>query len=457
MFYSQLGYLLVTVFLLYKLIKKDYNLFQVLIFVLPFHSWIYNIGLNLTIFQIITFVVLLSAAIKGRNILYVGNITIGLFFLFAIIDTIIISVFFIDEYQNLGGFFRSEGRYLAQMVLLSITFAIIPLAFNYIKKMEDVQKYLSVYLSALILLALLGWIQYFTYSISGIDLFPLSINQFGDVRSGLYNFEGSKIFRMSSLGGEPKGFSMSLILGFFIIHIFNRQGISIFKYDVPLKYLFLFTAFSTLSTSGMVLFSILFFVNIIYQTVKSKKDIKINSKSMLYGIVIFLIIVFLFIRYWDFVSLIVEQRVFERDVTSEDYDAPIQIFLSKFPEYLLFGSGLGNIHNLAYPYIPRQYLHYMGDSIFLAKSGYLRITSELGLIGLSLFVFMIYNTYRKLGTLSMYLNYEDRQFLYAMQLLLVLTLMAYFARTYLSGELFLFLAMANVIVYSKVIRQKVSR
>ena len=72
---------------------------------------------------------------------------------------------------------------------------------------------------------------------------------------------GSGIFRISSLGGEPKGFAQSLIIGFFIIHIFNKMNISFFKFDLLLKIIIVITIFMTLSTSGFVLFFILFYLN----------------------------------------------------------------------------------------------------------------------------------------------------------------------------------------------------
>jgi hypothetical protein len=190
--------------------------------------------------------------------------------------------------------------------------------------------------------------------------------------------------------------------------------------------------------------------------VKSKKRFKLSGKNILYSFFIITFIGFLLFKYWDFISMIIERRVLERDITSEDYDAPIQIFLTRFPEYLFFGSGLGNIHNLAAPYIPFQYLHYMRNHIFVAKSGYLRLISELGVIGFALFMSMVYSIYRKLGKVSKYFPTADKNVLKALQLLLVISLIAYFARVYVGGEIILFLAISNVIAYSKSIRQKVS-
>jgi hypothetical protein len=430
-----------------------------LIFVLPFHSWAYDVGLKLTIYQIVTILIIISTLFlssKGKkNLFYVGNFYIVFFFLYSVINTIVISLFFIDEFRELGGFFRSEGRYLSQIVLLAVSFSILPIAFNYIKEVKDIQKYLKVYLFALGFLAALGWVQFSVYSFSGIDIFPLNINQFGEIRSGLYDIEEIRIFRMSSLGGEPKGFSISLIMGFFIIHVFNAYGISFFKHDRRYKYLFLLTAFSTLSTSGIVLFSILFIFYVLYALVKIRKLKEVRLNKIIFPLLIFLTICFTTYPYWNIVSSIIEERVFGRDLISEDFDAPIQTFLIEFPQYFLFGSGLGNIHNLAHPFIPNNALHYMGESLFVAKSGYLRLVSELGLVGFSIFIYIVYSTYRKCGEIGKYSCLRYQQVLSAMQLLLIIALLAYFARTYVLGEFILFLAMANVMVNSKKIRREI--
>lgn len=413
----------------------------------------YNLGLNLTAYQITTLIMIFVTTIvsikKRKNLFYLGNKYIVFFLFYAIVTTIVISVFFIDNFLQTGGFFRSEGRYLAQLLLLLMTFSIIPLAFNYINSTKDVYHYLKTYLYALILLVILGWAQFFIYQFTHLDIFPLG-STIGDLRSGMWD----NIFRMSSLGGEPKALSISLIIGFFIIKAFNRYDISFIPYEKLLKYIFLFTAFATLSTSGMVLFVILFLIDSLYIMVTSKIKIKFDVKKTIYLFSIMLVIGFLFFKYWDFISLIVEKRVLERDIASEDFDAPIQIFLVKFPEYILFGSGLGNIHNFAYPYISAEHLHYMKDSIFVAKSGYLKIISEQGLFGFTLFTFIFYTTYRNLGKVRKYLSVTNQQFYRAMQLILLIVLMAYFARTYVVNELILLLALANVLIYSKRIKHK---
>jgi hypothetical protein len=55
----------------------------------------------------------------------------------------------------------------------------------------------------------------------------------------------------------------------------------------------------------------------------------------------------------------------------------------------VFGVGLGNIHLYAAPYIPAEFAFYLDKAVFVAKSGALRIVSELGVLGLGVFLMAV--------------------------------------------------------------------
>ena len=452
MFYSNIVYILIIVFLFYKLIKQDMNLFGIYVFTLPFQSWYYDIGLTLYAFQFIIllmiFKVFLPLKNSSQNLLYFGSYFILLYLLYIVVDSIVMSNFIIENYLRVPGYFRSEGRYISQLIFLILMFSIVPLAFNYIKSIQDAFKYFKIYLYALILLSILGWIQYSIYTVSGIDLFPIGERE-GISITGIWD----GIFRISSLGGDPKAFSVSLVIAFFIIHVFNKNNIYFFKYDKYIKYLFFFTIFATFSTSGIVMFAIIYIIYNLYQLFISKSVSKYSTKRFLYGIFILFLLIFLIYQNLDFLSKVLDERILGRDIASEDSDAPIQIFLLKFPEYLIFGSGLGNIHNFAYPYILPESMHYMKGQTFVAKSGYLRIISETGLIGFSLFILMTYTMYKKLSNIKKLFDKEKENVILSIQALLFLVLIAYLSRSYVFGEYILFLAIANAVYHSKTIRQ----
>ena len=97
----------------------------------------------------------------------------------------------------------------------------------------------------------------------------------------------------------------------------------------------------------------------------------------------------------------------------------------------------------------------MEDNIFVAKSGYLRIISELGIIGFVLYSLIFYNVYKKLNKFKTFINNSlSSRFVHAMQSILVLCLVSYFSRIYLESELLLFLALCNFLAFSKSVRSK---
>ena len=442
MFYSNLVYGPLIVYFAYMLITKKYNLLHVLVFVLPFLSWFYNIGLNLTMFQIIILIIItvniISTSLgKPKNLFHIQNNYVNVFIFYSIIVTLYMSNYIIEDFQQLGGFFRSEGRFLSQIILWLIYFSLIPIVYNYIKSSESIFDYLKVYLNAIILLILLGWIQYFVYKTSGTDIFPLMLYNDGSAKSGIWQYMGSGLFRISSLGGEPKGFAQSLIMAFFIIHIANKFNYNFFKYDFFLKIIIVVTIFMTLATSGFVLFTILLIVYYFSLLFLGLARIRLNLKTILISLTLIFSTTYMINKNIDFFSSVLSERVLDRNIGSEDYDQPIQDFLLDKPQYSIFGSGMGNIHNLAEKYISSEYKHYMGNTIFVAKSGYLKLISELGFIGL--FIFLLINFFLVKSLLLQYKSSNNSIYVIISILLLLLSL-GFLARVYLISFYFLILS-----------------
>jgi hypothetical protein len=139
---------------------------------------------------------------------------------------------------------------------------------------------------------------------------------------------------------------------------------------------------------------------------------------------------------------IINDRVTDRDKI-EDWDAVVLEGLKENPQYLMFGSGLGNIHNIAAPYIDRfENLAFMEENIFTAKSGYLRIISECGFVGFILF--FIFNAQI---IVSAFYSYNKYRFtVYALfATLSVLALVSYLARVYVTEFYLFIMAIANTL------------
>jgi hypothetical protein len=141
---------------------------------------------------------------------------------------------------------------------------------------------------------------------------------------------------------------------------------------------------------------------------------------------------------------IINDRITERDIVNEDFDVVVKTALTEQPQWLVFGSGLGNIHNIAYRYIDRfeNIGSYMDDNIFVAKSGYLRILSECGFVGFILF--FIFNAQI---IINAFLGYNNNKLkIYAIfATLSIIAFVSYLARTYVTEFYLLIMAMANVL------------
>lgn len=445
---TNLVYILITITIFLLLVRKKIDLFQTYIFLLPFHSWFINIGLNISAYQVITLLIIMKTVIlpdkQNKNVLYFGNIIIPIFLFYSVLDTTIMAGLLTDYFVKTGGFFRREGRFIGQIIVTLLAFAIVPLSINFVKTTSDLYKYFKAYIIALVVLTFLGWLQLIIFYTVSFDIFPLSINELGEVRTGIWMNNNFGFLRMSSLGGEPKGFSMSLVIAYFIILIHNKHAITFTKYDRILKYLFLLTAFLTLSTSGIVLYLILTLFYNIYRFKNYKFRLKRNQ--LLFGITLVAMLTYVTINYWDLIYLILNERILERNIASEDFDAPIQMLLKKSPEYLVFGSGIGNVHNLAYPYIPPETQHYMTNTIFVAKSGYLKIVSELGIIGFILFMLIPLTVFFQLSRLKRNVSQVNIHYINILKALLFLLVLAFLSRSYLFGELILMIGISNALI-----------
>ncbi|MEO5907508.1 MAG: hypothetical protein ABIQ11_12330, partial [Saprospiraceae bacterium] len=126
-----------------------------------------------------------------------------------------------------------------------------------------------------------------------------------------------------------------------------------------------------------------------------------------------------------FVNMVFQARVLERIEETgvvEDFNVTIITFLTDKPQYLLLGTGLGQVHFFAQEYIPRQFKYYMRNNVFVAKAGLLRIVSETGLIGLVLFLsIIIYLLIR----LHQFRNLDSRYFIGLSMVFLVVVFLDY--------------------------------
>jgi hypothetical protein len=369
-------------FVLIFAIRNSYTALDLFFVLLPFKTVQLDFGLMIWLFYLPWIYIL----IKNFRFIYFFNSNISIYFLFTVLVTILISLFDNENwYYKDGDFFRFKGRYIVS-ILKFFLFNISPILLlpKLIKKPSQIISSLTSYLTGIKILCFLGALQFCVYYLFGFDFLPYGLTKDNEVLSATEDliFSNLGFLRISSLGGEPKGFAVSLVIGITMFVLANIANIEIKNSRIWLFFMFIVFIF-TLSTSGYILIllplSFLFFTSL-YNFHK-------NSFKKALALII---LIFLISFSWDFIYTILEARVFSRQsqLLTEDIDESVIDFLFSQPIYLFFGTGLGNIHQYSIKFISDNYLFNLRlGEVFVSRYGYLKIISESGIIGFILFLF----------------------------------------------------------------------
>jgi hypothetical protein len=260
----------------------------------------------------------------------------------------------------------------------------------------------KVYILSCVILAILGWFQLVCWYSLHWNPFPIGLLKspwVGEVQEGIAVYEGFALYRMNSLGGEPKNLAQGLAVALILLQTVQVYWSMTYKHRLILIWAFLFLSMLlTLSTSGLVLWivgtAILWaFTAIAKIGYMHRISLFRASIIQVVPVVATLIVTALFVWTTEIRKGInwlevVEERTTGRDFI-EDFDIAIIDFLADQPSYIWMGVGLGNIHLYANDYLPKVAVRYAHDTAFVAKSGYLKLLSEVGLVGLTLFLIWV--------------------------------------------------------------------
>jgi hypothetical protein len=392
----------VTIFLI--LIRKISYL-EGILFLTPFRAINIDIGLSISMSEILTIIgVMFVILFQDHYILKIPK-SIVPYILYCILSTIIISLFFIEFiHVNEGNFLREKGRFIAQIIFNTIpVFGLMFLLSSGLRTKVQFLSAFKILLLSILFLSLLGILQFIIFYISKIDIFPIGINADGQIRTASMGLFAGILgwLRICSFGGEPKGLAAIVTVGALIILTLNKFNIKFFNFNSLILPFFFLIILLTLSTGGIVLTIVISFLVLILAWFIRGIEWRILFKPYFFSVLA--LVILLFIKLKENIIEILEIRVVNRIVSEEegieDMDQTIISFLQDNPLWSIFGSGWGNIHNLAYKYIPTEYAWYLKDTIFVAKSGYLKIISESGFIGFILLLFfeisLIYKIFKK--------------------------------------------------------------
>ena len=369
-----------------------------IVFLTPWAALVATFGVDLRFYQIAMLPITLRIFIPGKNQSYFSDWCSNLLLALFIILSIFISIASLVLLPNLeveGGFARqSEIRSILQVFMLVLTLIPIWVFPRYLRRIEDIFLIVKVVICSLAILASISLVQLFLWLLTGIDFLPVGIiNQYlggnlDDVRyGGEYLTDTISLYRVNSFGGEPKGLGVSMAMGMILIqtllvYVNNK------KYAIYLNLcwiLFAITLFATLSTTAFIVWPLATFISIFF--LGSTHTIFILKRFM-----ILICVVAITLEIIDFSIIdVMTDRTFTRLANSEvglfeDFNDAIIKFLQENSLYILFGTGLGNIHLYADSFLHPLVASYASGTAFVAKMGWLRILSETGIFSLILFI-----------------------------------------------------------------------
>ena len=434
------------------------------VFLAPWMGLDMDIGLRITAYRValaalvvVLFLLLANRRNKISFIIIKPNPWFWVFIFYAVCLSLL-QIIWLQTIEVEGGALRSgQMRSIFQIIMFGLTISPILLIPYLVHKQEYIFQCGKIYLWSVTILAVLGFIQLFIWYVTGKNPFPigyvnslLTASSPEMLRSGIDFVGGSTVYRMNSFGGEPKGLATGLAIGLLILQVSYSGDILPIKQKRKMIWLwgFLMTALIlTWSTSGGFLWLIGTLTVTFIGLGKSAK--KYGRKSVIVSLllVIFVIgggytVMMLDESGGGIYSSVATNRFIERNPI-EDFDRTVLDFLSDNPEHIALGVGLGNVHHYAANYIPSLSEHYMVGNVFSAKSGYLRVISELGMVGLILLILTVWwllsRIQRKssaLGRVASHLNIG--YVVYALGLVLFVGGMA---RTYIWPQMFVMLGL----------------
>jgi hypothetical protein len=380
------------------------------VFLAPWQGLDPDFGLRLTAYQVfilpLTLLILIRPQTMGARKSGVRGVELFLFLILYSALWTLAQIPFLPEMTVSGGMLRApEVRSMLQIVMLMLSVAPIFLVPRIVRGIDDVVMMGKVYLLSVFVLAVLGWFQLLVWYGTGMNPFPIGIvdNLMGgmaEVRESSYEYLNLSVHRMNSFGGEPKNLGGAFVIAILMIQVVMVN--SIFQNVRRLIWLwgFLFASMvATLSTTAFFLWALGTLAHSIVGAFsrgrigRGDAVTSIISVGRIVVLLVLLIAALVYVLQGSGIPII--DMVFERTVgrlnksqigVFEDFDDAIKNYLFDHPIEALMGVGLGNIHLYAGSYLLPEVARYAAGKVFVAKAQYLRLISEVGIIGLALFM-----------------------------------------------------------------------
>ncbi len=263
----------------------------------------------------------------------------------------------------------------------------------------DVTRAFRVYLASLTVLAVIGWLQVVVWYGTGTNPLPVgAVNialggSLAYLREGAFTFDSLNIYRMNSLAGEPRNLATALILGLLALQALALAAPRPPGWRLALLWLFLLAStLLTFSTSGAVGWvagtAVLLPALWVSGLRVARRPATIAAALLAIVVPLAGAVVAAEAAGVPVINLLAERTLdrLENNGAVEDFDVAIVRWLNADPAAIVTGVGLGNVHLYASRFLDPIVALYAEGQVFTGKTSIVRITSELGAIGLALFL-----------------------------------------------------------------------
>lgn len=374
------------------------------VFLLPWSGLDVDVGLRVTMYQVALAAVVIVSFLRltqpgARPPPIAAG---GLFAALLLYATIwsLLQLGFIPQVKVGDSALRGPtARAIIQIMLFVFAVSPVFLAPFIITRQDDILRMGRLYLASMTVLAVIGWLQLAVWYTTGSN--PIPIEAFNAALggsnsaaiSGAFGFEALNIYRMNSLAGEPRELASGVTIALVMIQAQALATPRIAAGRLAFLWIFLFlTLLATFSTSGLALWLAASLILVpacwLFGVPIARSPRQLLGAGLAVALPFALAIAALEISGFAILSLLAE-RTIERlgsDGAIEDFDLAILAYLAADPAASVTGVGLGNAHLYATPYLDPLFAVYAEGNVFNAKSYYLRLISEIGLIGLLLFL-----------------------------------------------------------------------
>ena len=374
-----------------------------MVFLIPWGALYTDFGLWVNAYQIMMLALLLCTFARSLQPGWTGvpmaaGRLLALLLLWALLTSLLQVARVPDVALKTTGLRGPTTRAIIQMAMYTFSMSPMLLVLLWVRSTDALAAMARTYVLSALLLAVIGWLQLVVWVGTGtnpmpVDFFNTWVGGQSTLREGVVQFGKINVFRMNSFAGEPRTLGGALVYAMLIIQAVGAISTAVPRRKLVALWLFLaVSTIATLSTSAVLIWSIgsivqfplarLFGVRL--RVSGPRIALMLGAVMLPFGLAAAAIEASGF-PIFDLLA----QRTIERIDASgavEDFDLAIISYFQAHPLDSIAGVGLGNAHLYAQRYIDPEFQWYALGGVFTAKTQYLRLISEIGFIGLGLFL-----------------------------------------------------------------------